>query len=244
LLFADLKEEKKDYLIYQIGQTLIFDSSKCIECGNCFKICQQQGVGFLESKKEKGELKIKLSEKNNKDCVYCGQCLIHCPAGCFEAVGEFEDIEKPLNLKNKIVVAQIAPAVRTSLNEEFGLGPEILTIEKISGALKKIGFSKIFDVSSGTDFTTIEESKDFIERWKTQKDLPMFTSCCPVWVKFIEFYYPKFIPNLSTTRSPHIISGGIIKTFWAKQNKINPKDIIVVSVMPCTAKNMKLPGKN
>jgi iron-only hydrogenase group A len=236
-------DRKTDWPVYQFGSSIIFDSSKCVDCQNCVEICEKQGVGFLKKIGRGSQTKITPNQDKNIDCVYCGQCLVHCPAGAIEAGGELEDIEKPLKLKNKIVVAQIAPAIRVSLNEEFGLTPNSLTIEKISAAMKQIGFSKVFDVSSGADITTIEESKEFMGRWKNQKNLPMFTSCCPAWVKFIEFYYPEFIPNLTATRSPHIISGGVIKTFWAEQNKINPKDIVVVSVMPCTAKKYEVTRK-
>lgn len=234
--FAD---RKGDWPIYQFGP-IIFDTTKCIDCRNCVDICQKQGVNFLEIKNRGSEIQIVPSKDKNKDCVYCGQCLVHCPAGAIEGVGEFEDIEKPLKEKGKIVIAQFAPALRTSIGEAFNLPYGKIVTGKLAAGLKKLGFSKVFDVCLGADFTTVEEAKELIERLKNRKKLPMFTSCCPSWVKFVEFYYPKFIPHLTSVRSPHIISGGLIKTYWAKKEGIDPKKIVVVSIMPCVAKKYEI----
>lgn len=235
-----LEEKKKNYPVYQFGPALIFDSSKCIECGNCLEICRQQGVDFLQAKKTGTELKIIPSRKKNKDCVYCGQCLIHCPAGCFEAVGEFGDSFKPFEQKNRIIIVQIAPSIRTSVSKEFDLPSDQSVMGKLAAGLKQLGAHYVFDTSFGADFTTTEEANELIERLKGEKSFPLFTSCCPSWVKFVEFYYPEFISCLATTRSPQIILGGLIKTYWARKEKINPKKIIVVSVMPCVAKKYEI----
>lgn len=236
-------DRKTGYPAYQFGPSLLFDSSKCIDCRNCVDICQGQGVDFLEIK-EKGHLfQVIPSKEKNKDCIYCGQCIVHCPAGAFEAVGEFEDVEKPLKDKNKIVVFQFAPSIRTSIGEEFGLKPGLVVTDKLTAAIRKLGADKVFDVSVGADFTTTEEAKELKERLEQNKNLPMFTSCCPAWVKFVEFYYPEFIPNLTIVRSPHIILGGLIKTYWAKKEKIKPENISVVSVMPCVAKKYEIKRK-
>jgi len=236
-------DRKKDFPVYQFGNSLVFDSSKCIDCYNCVEMCEKQGVGFLEMKNRGVHTKIVPSKDKNKDCIYCGQCIVHCPAGAFEAVGEFEEIEKPFQQKDKLVVVQFAPAIRTSIGEEFKISLGMPITEKLVAGIKKLGVEKVFDVSVGADFTTIEEANEFIKRLKGKGRLPMFTSCCPSWVKFVEFYSPEFIPNLTTVRSPHIILGGLIKTFWAQKQGIDPKKIIVVSIMPCVSKKHEITRK-
>ncbi len=236
-------DRKKDFPVYQFGKSLIFDSSKCIDCYNCVEMCEKQGVGFLEMKDRGVYTKILPTKDKNKDCIYCGQCIVHCPAGAFEAVGEFEEIEKPFQQKDKLVVVQFAPAIRTSIGEEFDIPLGMLITEKLVAGIKKLGVEKVFDVSVGADFTTVEEAEELVKRLKGKGRLPMFTACCPAWVKFVEFYFPEFIPNLTTVRSPHIILGGLIKTFWAKEQGIDPKKIIVVSIMPCVAKKHEITRK-
>jgi len=233
-------DRKCGYPIYQFGPAVVFDSSKCIDCRNCVDICEKQGVGFLEMEEKDNLFQVVPSKRKDKDCVYCGQCITHCPAGAFEGVGEFEDIEKPLKEKGKIVVVQFAPSIRTSIGEEFNLPYGEVVTEKIAAALKKLGFDRVFDTCVGADFTTSEESKEIIERIKSNKKLPILTSCCPAWVKYIEFYYPEFIPNLTTARSPQAILGGLIKTYWAEKENIDPKKIVVVSIMPCVAKKYEI----
>jgi NADH-quinone oxidoreductase subunit G/NADP-reducing hydrogenase subunit HndD len=233
-------DRKTDYPIYSFNGVIEFDSSKCIDCRNCVEVCQNQGVGYLEIYKRGHEMKILPTEKKHIDCIYCGQCIVHCPAGAFEAIGEFEEIEQPLLEKDKIVVAQFAPSIRTSIGEEFGIEYGKVVTGKIVSALKKLGFDYVFDTSVGADFTTYEESKEVIERIKSGKKLPILTSCCPSWVRYVEYYYPELIPNLTTVRSPQEILGGLIKTYWSKQQKINSKKIRVVSIMPCTAKKFEI----
>jgi len=234
------KDRKENYPVYQFGNAIQFDSSKCIDCRNCVEICHNQGVDFLEIK-ERGHLfQVVPSKKKNRDCIYCGQCLTHCPAGAFESVGEFEDIEKPLKEKDKIVVFQFAPSIRSSIGEEFNLPYGKIVTGQIVAALRILGVDKVFDTCVGADFTTTSEAEEVVERIKKNKNLPILTSCCPAWVKFVEQNFPEFIPNLSTTRSPQTILGGVIKTYWAQKEKIDPKKIFVVSIMPCIAKKFEI----
>ena len=232
------KEEIKKIPIESVGP-IEFDFEKCIGCGKCLEVCRKE-TGFLEGKEKDSFFEIKTSKEKNKECVYCGQCIVHCPVGTIESVGEFEGVEKVLVDKNKFVVAQIAPAVKTTAGEAFGINLGEPVPKKIVAGLKKAGFNKVFDVSLGADITTFEEAKELVARWKEKRVLPMMTSCCPAWVKFVEFYFSEFIPNLTTVRSPHIILGGLIKTYFAEKEKINPKDIIVVSIMPCTSKKYEI----
>ncbi len=232
-------DRKTKFPIYQFGPSLIFDSTKCIDCQNCVEMCRRQEVNFLGIKENGDFFQVVPSENKRKDCIYCGQCIVHCPVGAFEAVGEFEDVEKSLRQKDKYVIFQFAPAVRTSIGEEFGMPPGLVVTEKLVGAIKKLGVKKVFDVSVGADFTTIEELNELLEKLEKGAG-PCFSSCCPAWVKYIEFNYPEFISNLATTRSPQIILGGLIKNYWAKKEKIDPKKIVVVSVMPCVAKKYEI----
>ncbi|MDP3244220.1 MAG: [FeFe] hydrogenase, group A [bacterium] len=232
--FANRKT-KKD--IVQCGP-LIFDQTKCIDCRNCVEVCP---TGFLEVKNRGTDMIIAPSADKNKDCAHCGQCIIHCPVGAISSAGENQDVAKPLKLKkNKVLVAQFAPAVRSSLGEAFGLPPGQVTTGQLTAGLKKLGFAYVFDTCVGADFTSVEEARELIDRIAKNKGLPIFSSCCPAWVKFVETRYPRFLPNLCTTRSPQIILGGLIKTYWARQQNLDSKNIIVVSIMPCISKKYEI----
>ncbi len=234
---------KINYPTYLFNNCIEFDSSKCIDCLNCVEVCKNQGVNFLNVKGVGHLHEIFPSNNKNIDCVYCGQCVLHCPVGAFESVGEFEKIENPFLKKNKIKVVQIAPSVRASIGEELDYPYNSLTMGKMVAVLKELGADYVFDVSSGADFTTIEEAKELIHRIENNGKLPMITSCCPSWVKFIEFFYPEFIPNLTSVKSPQILMGGLIKKYWSKKNKIKIEDISVISIMPCVSKKYEITKK-
>lgn len=236
-------DRKKDHPVHQFGPALIFDSKKCVDCGICVDICKKVGACFLDYEKKGDFYEVTPSSDPKKDCIYCGQCLTHCPVGAFEGVGEFESIEEPLRQKDqgKTVVFQFAPSIRSTIGEEFGMPHGSIVTGRLIAAIKQLGIENVFDVSVAADVTTIEEAKELVERLNDKKaSVPMFTSCCPGWVKYLEFYQPDFIPHLTTVRSPQIIMGGLIKTYWAEKNNIDPKDIIVVSIMPCVAKKYEI----
>ncbi len=231
-------DRKKDFPAIEFGPSVVFDSSKCIDCRNCVEACANQGVNYLEIEKKNNFNQVTPSP--TKSCIYCGQCITHCPVGAFETKSEFEQIEEPLNNKNKILVFQFAPSIRSSIGEEFGLPYGAVVTDQLVGAIKELGADYVFDVSVGADFTTFEEAKEMVEKFESGKPSLLMSSCCPAWVRFVEKYYPEFIPNIATSRPPHIILGGLIKTYWASKEKISPKKIFVVSIMPCVAKKYEI----
>jgi iron-only hydrogenase group A len=213
---------------------MVFDQTKCIGCENCIDVCPTKFLSLNERQK------VQLSDDPKKDCINCGQCILHCPVGAMEAVGEFEELGKVLKDKTKVVAVQFAPSIRTSIGEEFGMKPGEIATGKLVSGLKKLGFDYVFDTAAGADFTTMEESDEFIERVIEGKCVPAMSSCCPAWVKFMEFYHPDYLPHLCNSRSPQIMLGGIIKNYWARKNKIDPKNVFVVSIMPCVAKKFEI----
>lgn len=239
--FNDRKSKRK---IYKFANAVEIDGTQCIDCRNCIDACSVlQNINYLELK-GKGINQEIVPTKNKKiDCIYCGQCAVHCPVAAAQEQTQWEEVEEVIKNEKKIVVAQIAPAVRVSIGEEFSLPHgEIMTGQVIAG-LKRLGFDYVFDVNFGADITTMVEAEELLERINAGGIMPMMTSCCPAWVKYVEFYHPELIPNLTTSRSPHIHNGGIIKNYWAKKMGINPKNISVVSVMPCTAKKFEASRK-
>lgn len=228
---------------------IILDRSKCIECRNCVDMCARQtgsrrgtdtemkDDGFLELDGRGKDLKIKPSCDPKKDCIYCGQCIAHCPVGALDSESPVDEIDALLkDRKGQTLIIQFAPSIRTSIGEPFGIEPGVNLTGQLVAALKKIGFDKVFDVNMAADLTTVEEAKELVWRVKENKPLPMFTSCCPGWMRYLEFYRPDFIPNITTVKSPQNMLGSLIKTYWAEKQGIDPKNIKVVSVMPCTAK--------
>lgn len=233
--FADRKNKRKTY---RFSNAVEIDGTQCIDCKNCLEACSEiQKIDYLEMKGAGVNQEIVPTKDREKACIYCGQCALHCPAASAQEQSAYAPVEAALKDKKKIVVAQFAPSIRVSLGEEFGLPYGENCEGKIVSALKQIGFNHVFDVNFGADITTMVEATELLERLKNKKAVfPMMTSCCPAWVAYVEFYHPELIPNLTSARSPHIHLAGAIKTYWAKENNINPKNIVVVSIMPCTSK--------
>jgi len=226
-------------------KTIVIEGSKCILCGRCVNVCQKHqnvwalsflGRGIDTVLSPAGEIGL-----NDSPCVKCGQCSNHCPVGSIVEYDETQKVWEALNDKDKYCVAQIAPAVRVSVGEAFGypLGTN-LTGKLVSG-LKKLGFKAVFDTNMGADMTIIEEANEFVKKFTTAKDtLPLITSCCPAWVDYLEKFHPDMIGNFSSCKSPHEIVGVLAKTYYAKKNNIDPSKIVMVSIMPCTAKKYEI----
>jgi iron-only hydrogenase group A len=228
--------EEVEALVHRMGPSIEFDPDLCIACNRCVKACHNEGIDYLQLKGKNSKTRISHTDNKNVDCIFCGQCTTVCPTGAIREQTQLEGAEKALKDKSKIVIVQTAPSVRTTFGEEFGAPIGTDMTGQMYTAYRKLGFDKIFDVNMGADITTIVEAKELVERIQDGGVLPMFTSCCPAWVKYVEFYHPELIPNLTTSRSPTIHSGGAYKTWWAEKEGIDPKDIVVVAIMPCTAK--------
>ncbi len=234
---ARFKDRKKDRNIYTFGNAILFDETKCIDCGNCLEVCDKQAVSFYEKTGKGAETRVRPTKDPKRDCTTCGQCILHCPVGAIQGVSHLPEVMATLKDKDKIVVAQTAPSIRVSIGEEFGLKPGEIVTKKLVGGIKALGFDYVFDTNLGADITTFEEAGECYQRLKQGK--MTLTSCCPAWVKFVEFNYPEFIKNISTTRSPQACLSSVIKTYFAEKKGIDPKKIVVVAVMPCVAKKFE-----
>ncbi len=223
--------------------SLVRDPNKCVLCGDCVRVCSEvQSVGAIDFSFRGANTAVLPcfgKELDKVECVNCGQCARICPTGALTPRSEVEEVWKALHDDGKFVVAQVAPAVRVAIGEMFGLESGTTATGQIAAALRAIGFDRAFDTSFTADLTVIEESNEFIRRVQTGGSMPQFTSCCPAWVKFVEQYYPEFINNLSTCRSPQQMFGALSKTILSEQLGVDRKDVVVVSIMPCTAKKFE-----
>lgn len=234
------KKILKEQPIDDSNDAIVLDRDKCINCGRCVEACQiMQNVWALEYSGRGDKTMIgpvagvKLADS---PCVRCGQCAVHCPTGAISSSHSNRKLWDRLGDPEIITAVQIAPAVRVAIGEEFGMKPGELSTKKIYTALRRIGFNYVFDTNFSADLTIMEEGTEFVQRLTTGGTLPLFTSCCPGWVDYVEKNYHDMLPNLSTAKSPQQMMGAVIKTYWAEQMKIDPAKICSVSIMPCTAK--------
>jgi len=223
--------------------SLVRDPNKCILCGDCVRACNEiQSIGAIDFAFRGSKAAVLPAfgkDLSQVECVDCGQCARVCPTAAITPRLEINEVWQALSDPTKIVVAQVAPAVRIAIGEMYGLEPGTDMTGQTVAALKMIGFDKVFDTSFAADLTIVEEATEFLSRMKKGEKLPQFTSCCPAWVKFAEQYYPEFLPNLSSCRSPQQMFGSLAKEILSKQLNVKKEDIVIVSVMPCTAKKFE-----
>jgi len=235
--------KKNEYKVDTSSPSIVRDPAKCILCGKCVRMCEEvQGVSAIDfiNRGSKTVIGTVFNEGLNiSSCINCGQCIAVCPTGALREKSNIKEVMDALNDPTKFVVIQHAPSVSVTLGEEFGLkmGQDVMGI--MTAAMRRLGFKRVFDTSFSADLTIMEEASELVYRIKNGGKLPMMTSCSPGWIKFVEEFYPEFIENLSTCKSPQQMMGAIIKSFYAEKQGIDPKTIYSVAVMPCTAKKFE-----
>ncbi len=220
------------------------DNNKCILCEQCVRVCNDIQTVYAIGMVNRGvDTRIEPNFEHNmkeSSCINCGQCVVACPTGALTEKSDIIEVLDALN-SDKYLIVQTAPSIRATLGELFGMPVGVPVTGKMVTALKQIGFDKVFDTDLGADITIVEEAHEFVKRVKEKGVLPMITTCCPAWIKFGEqFYYDELNKNMSTCRSPQAILASLVKTYYAKKIKKNPKDIILVDIMPCTAKKYEI----
>ncbi|MBX3044130.1 MAG: [FeFe] hydrogenase, group A [Candidatus Kapabacteria bacterium] len=241
--------QKAKYQYDDSTPALIRDNGKCIKCRRCVTVCNEmQNVGALYPQGRGFDSVIGPAFELNLDtvaCVQCGQCAAVCPVGAITENSHIEKVWKAIDDPTKVVLVQTAPAIRAALGECFDYAPGTLVTGKMVSALKQIGFDKVFDTNFAADLTIMEEGTELLMRLKDKlvdngdSALPQFTSCSPGWINYMEYFFPEMMANVSTCKSPQQMFGAVAKSYYAKKNNINPADIVVVSVMPCTAKKFE-----
>ncbi len=235
-------KELRDVPIDDSSAAIIRDMNKCIDCGRCVRVCDEiQGLSiytFADRGAESLPLPAYGVPMMYTDCIACGQCSAVCPVGAIMEQPDYKHVEVELKRHEKVMIVQTAPAVRVAISEEFNTEPGHVSTGKMVAALRKLGFDYVFDTNFGADLTIMEEGSELIEQLlgHGEHPSPMFTSCCPGWINLVEKHFPEFIPNVSTAKSPQEMLAATVKTYFAKKIGVDPHDIYLVSVMPCTAK--------
>ena len=226
---------------------MIRDNAKCILCRRCVAACQAQHISVIGANARGFDTHIGSAFEKPLDsvaCVSCGQCIVNCPTGAIYEKDDTAKVLEAINDPEKFVVVHTAPSIRVTLGECFGMHIGTNVQGKMVAALRRLGFDKVFDTDFGADLTIVEEANEFLGRVQNGGVLPMITSCSPGWIKYCEHYYPDMLDHLSSCKSPQQMSGAVIKTWYAEKMGIDPKDIVVVGIMPCTAKKFETKRKN
>jgi NADH-quinone oxidoreductase subunit G/NADP-reducing hydrogenase subunit HndD len=235
----------REYPIDASSTSIVRDPEKCILCGRCVRMCEEvQGVAAIDFTGRGFQTVITPAfntELGNTPCVNCGQCILVCPTGALREQSNLKEVWDAINDPEKVVVVQVAPAIRVTIGEEFGMPAGSRVTGKLSAALRRVGFDLVFDTDVAADLTIMEEGSELVHRLtKGDAPLPMITSCSPGWVKYLEHFYPEMTDHLSTAKSPHMMLGALLKTYYAEKHGIDPAKMVVVSVMPCTAKKYEV----
>lgn len=237
------KTSKLEMEIDSSSPSIARDPNKCILCRRCISVCEKvQSVRAIDTARRGKKTRVTTFMDQGlaeSACVNCGQCLLVCPTGALTENNQVPGVWKALCDEKKIVLVETAPAVRASIGEEFGLAPGTLVTGKMAAALHRCGFDKVFDTQFSADLTIMEEGHELIDRIKNKKPLPMITSCSPGWIKFAEHFYPKVLAHVSSCKSPQQMFGAVAKTYYAEKLNVDPRNIVVVSIMPCTAKKFE-----
>jgi len=235
--------ERKEFPFENSSRSVIRNSNKCIKCGRCIRVCAEvQGVYNLGQQYRGFDVVVSPAHQANMDdsvCIQCGQCINACPVAAFLEQSHTDLVWKALADPDKHVVVQTAPSIRAAIGEGFGLEPGTPATGRMITALRRLGFDKVFDTDLGADMTIVEEANELIDRLNGKGPLPMFTSCSPAWINFLEKFYPELIPHASSCKSPMMMLSVLAKTYYAQKAGIDPEKIFMVAVMPCVAKKFE-----
>ncbi|MFZ5651521.1 MAG: NADH-dependent [FeFe] hydrogenase, group A6 [Bacillota bacterium] len=235
--------ETHNYPVSRKNPFIVRDYNKCIKCRRCEAVCREvQGVNIYSAKNRGFESVIApafMKDLGEVDCTSCGQCLMACPTGSIAEREYIDEVWRAIEDPDKVVIVQTAPAIQVSIGEAFGIPPGTAVTGKLAAALRRMGFDMVFSTEFAADLTIVEEAHELLERLEGHGKLPLISSCSPGWVKFCEHFYPEFLENLSTCKSPMEMFGALVKTYLAEKEKMDPRKMVVVAIMPCTAKKFE-----